>query len=343
MPAGGAETQIYLLARALSNRGRRVCIATDEAGAELPHEVDGIVIRARRRAPARGRGLVPVAHDFAHVARTLAPIDADVFVQRSAGVLTGYVGLCARGKKRRFVYSSSSVIDFDFARVAGKRSRLWLYGLGLRLAERIVVQTLEQERLCQAHLGREAVVIRSIAEPAELRKARPEAFLWVGNLAPAKRAEAYLGLARALPEARFRLVAAASPAERRRLEAAAGGIENVELLPPRPRSKLMGLIESAVAVVNTADYEGLPNVFLEGWSRGVPTLSLTHDPDGVIERERLGGFARGDERRLASLASRLWQERGAQTRVAARCRAYVQREHAPEQIAERWIQALRLA
>jgi hypothetical protein len=65
-------------------------------------------------------------------------------------------------------------------------------------------------------------------------------------------------------------------------------VPNIQLLEPLPRTELMRLIDSAVAMVNTADYEGMPNIFLESWARGVPALSLLHDPDGVIERESLG-------------------------------------------------------
>ena len=44
----------------------------------------------------------------------------------------------------------------------------------------------------------------------------------------------------------------------------------------------------AVAAVNTSEFEGMPNVLLEAWSRGVPALVLHYDPGGVVRAHRLG-------------------------------------------------------
>src|SRR5439155_6135902 len=121
-----------------------------------------------------------------------------------------------------------------------------------------------------------------------------------------------------------------SPDLVRAVERGAATTPNLELLSPRPRRELMDLVDRAVAVVNTADFEGMPNIFLEGWSRGVPALALTHDPDGVIERERIGTFAHGSFFRFVELANRMWERRDEQAGLAARCQAYVAREHASE-------------
>jgi glycosyltransferase involved in cell wall biosynthesis len=119
-------------------------------------------------------------------------------------------------------------------------------------------------------------------------------------------------------------------------------VTNIELLDSRPRTELLGLIESAVAMVNTADYEGMPNIFLESWARGVPALSLIHDPDGVIERESLGFFADGSPERFAAQARRLWQTRRNQSELQERCRDYVAREHGPDWVVDRWVETLGL-
>jgi hypothetical protein len=105
----------------------------------------------------------------------------------------------------------------------------------------------------------------------------------------------------------------------------------------------MDLVDRAVAVVNTADFEGMPNIFLEGWARGVPALALTHDPDGLIEQYGLGAFAQGSSERLLELARELWEERTGQAEIAVRCRQYILEHHAPEAISARWQEALGLA
>jgi hypothetical protein len=95
-------------------------------------------------------------------------------------------------------------------------------------------------------------------------------------------------------------------------------------------------MDRAVAMVNTSEYEGMPNVFLEGWSRGVPALAFGHDPDGVVQRHGLGGYAAGSRERLAELARSFWASRDDQREVAERCIAYVHGAHDEEVVCTAW-------
>lgn len=342
VPPGGAETQVQLLATRLAASGLQVALVV-LPHEELPRSVDGIDVIARPRSFVGRRGLGKLL-EVAAVAWALLPIRTSIFVQRAAGFDTGLVGMAARARGSRFVYASASVVDFEFGRLERRRRNLAIYRLGVRLANPIVVQTPEQVGLCEARFGRTPVMIKSLAASAPRRSSPPRAFLWIGRLTYYKRPLEFVELARALPEAKFEIVAVPVGREAeslsREIEARAATMENLTVLEPRPRSELAELIASAVAVVNTSDYEGMPNIFLEGWARGVPALALSHDPDGVIERERLGGFAAGSPTRLGELARAMWESRDEQIEIAERCRAYVEREHSPEAGARQWREAL---
>jgi glycosyltransferase involved in cell wall biosynthesis len=346
LPPGGAETQVYLVARALAARGLRVCAVSYETSRALPRQVEGIDIVARPSPRWRARkGVLGKLDEILTAWRTVARLDANVFVQRGTGIDTGLVGLAVKAKRRRFVYSTASTIDFDYRRV-DKRSTAELFNFGVRLADTVVVQTAEQVPLCVEAFGKTPVVVSNIIEPAPQRTAAPEAFLWAGKYASTKQPMAYVELARALPEFPFRLVGVPSEKDsveiEREVRQAAAGVPNLELCAARPRHELMELVERAVAIVSTSPREGMPNVFLEGWARGVPALALHHDPDGIIGGEQLGGFAHGSPTRLAELAAEMWSSRDRQREVAERCRSYVARSHGADAIAERWMQALGL-
>lgn len=328
---GGAETQLVMLARALAARGRRVAVAVFDLPGGVPARMDGVEVITLPHPPAGG-GRARL------VAGLLRRVDAEVFVQRAAGTYTGVVGLAARAKRRRFVYSSASDYDFDAAYLAADPTARRLFPIGIRCAHEIVVQTEVQAAMCRAVWQRHATVIRSIAETAQPRSNPPEAFLWVGRMAPYKRPEAFVELAERVPQARFRMVGDATEAIRAR----AADCANLELLEPRPRAQLAALLDRAVAIVSTSVKEGMPNVFLEGWARGVPALALSHDPDGIVERHRLGAVAGDSMDRLARLAAEGWNDRARQAEVAARCRAYVAREHTTGQIAAQWERVLDL-
>src|SRR5262249_16741944 len=136
---------------------------------------------------------------------TALRVDADVIVQRAAGSFTGMVGVPARLRGRRFVYSTASDLDFDPELLRDGIIAPRLFRLGVRAANEIVVQTEAQAELCRTRWRRRCTVIRSVAEPAPPR-GEPDAFLWIGRANANKRPEAVLELAARLPDARFRMV-----------------------------------------------------------------------------------------------------------------------------------------
>jgi glycosyltransferase involved in cell wall biosynthesis len=189
-------------------------------------------------------------------------------------------------------------------------------------------------------------MIKSLEPLAESQSQAPEAFLWVGRLVSYKCPLEYIALARSFPEAKFWMIGVPEPhldGEQPLAQdviAEAEKVRNLELLPPQPHDAIENLMGRAVASVNTADFEGMPNVLLEAWCRGVPALVLTHDPDGVVEKHGLGGFANGSADRLVELAREQWASRDDRRLLSQRCRTYIQTHHAPELVTRQWLEVL---
>ena len=329
-----------LLARELARLGLRVAIIAFGNRGELPTRVDGVDIVRRPWYRKRGHLVSKVLEPMV-IWNALWRTPSRTTVYRAIGLELGLLALYASCSRRRLVFSSANIVDFDPAQILSKRRDRILYRFGVWRADQIVVQSDEQVQLCQAAFGRRPTLIRSLATVSEAPKQVPEAFLWVGRLVSYKRPLDYVALARAVPDARFWMVGVPAVLASERptadaVRAAAADLPNLELLEPRPRAEIEALMERAVASVNTADFEGMPNVLLEAWSRGVPALVLNHDPDGVVTRYGLGDFAGGSLAALADLAREQWSQRSDRAELARRCRDYIASHHAPGVVARQW-------
>jgi hypothetical protein len=329
--SGGAELQAFYLARALAERGLRVAHIVTEVPPrrQLGCQVDLVAQIPRTRGP-RGTRSIP------SIWQALSRTDASVYVQRSAGAATGVVGAFARAERRRFVYSLSSAADL--ARGLLPPSHAAIKEAGLLLADCVVTQTQEQLDVAVHKLGKKVRLIRSFCEPLSLALSA-ETFLWIGGLIDYKDPLAYLDLAERVPEARFLMVASPRPGWDQLAEevgARARLLPNVELARPLPRSELLALYAQAVAVVGTSTFEGFPNTFMEAWAAGVPALSLSVDPDGVIARHGLGAVANGSIDQLAELARGFWRRR-AENDAGTAAQEYIRREHHPVAIGDAWM------
>ena len=135
----------------------------------------------------------------------------------------------------------------------------------------------------------------------------------------------YVELARTVPEARFRMVApwtSDTPgALLEQVTKAAGETPNLEFMPHQWRQEVLKLIGRSTAVVVTSRHEGMPNVFLEAWARGIPVVSLHFDPDGRIAGEGLGLFADGSWEDFVAAVRRLWTDPELRRQIGERAAA----------------------
>jgi glycosyltransferase involved in cell wall biosynthesis len=327
---GGAERQMLMLARALARRGLRVCHVV-EGLPGLPPSSHGVdLILQRPRDPGGGPRLPFL------VLEALRRADASVYLQMSAGLVTGIVASHVRVRRRRFVYATSSSLDLLGGLPLSARDAL-LARLGLRLADAIVVQTDDQLRA--AGDRRDVALIPSLCDCPPISETPRDIFLWVGRQASYKNPLAFAQLAHDVPEARFVMVGIPAPGGApgdAALARATAEASNLEILPPLAHSQVLSLYERAVAVVNTSDFEGFPNAFMEGWARGALALSLRIDPDGVIAKHGLGVAAEGSPQVLAAAAREAWERRAEPDRRRSDAVEYVRANHSPDAVAEQW-------
>jgi glycosyltransferase involved in cell wall biosynthesis len=349
---GGAELQTTLLARILAGDGLRVAHIVYPVAVIAPQRPPSLEV-VQRPPRARRRDVLGKLGETLGVWRALVAADARLYVFRtglSGGVAAFVVGaLFCFIRRRRLVLAASNDLDFIFERPDRSRLTEALYRLALTRTRRVVVQSEQQLGLARTAVGNSGRVrlIPSFAEPAEDEATPPkrDAFLWVGRLVEYKLPLRYVELAGALPDVRFVMIAPTTgettQALKQQLAAETTDLPNLEILAHLRRERTLELIRRSIAVVGTSHHEGMPNVFLEAWSRGVPVISLHFDPDGRIAREGMGICAQGSWDRFVEAARRLREDPELRATLGDSGRRYVARVHSPAIVGAHWITLLR--
>ena len=150
--------------------------------------------------------------------------------------------------------------------------------------------------------------------------------LWIGRSDTTKRPEHVLALARRTPDHPFVMIMNPSdPAIDADIRARASG--NVHIIDRVPFDRIDGWFQRAMMLINTSDYEGFPNTFLQGAKYGVPTVSLRVDPDGFLQQHGCGIACEGDADRFAAAHARLLADSAERSRMGEVARAYVAAHH----------------
>ncbi len=330
--AGGAELQTKLLARTLAERGRSIAHivwSLQSSAREVPAGVT-LVERGDHR---EARDVAKKVLELWSIWRSMSVADARVYLFRGSGVQLFVGALFCRLRGRRLLFAAANDLDFDLDRNDRSRWFMSLYRLGLKEAAEVVVQTSEQEALAPR-----AGIDPDVSEEA------PRQCLWAGRLVDYKRPLEYVRLAEALPSIEFLMVAAETTETSRELgeavKEAGRRLPNLTVMPTMARSKVLAEINRSFAVISTSSHEGMPNVFLEAWARGIPTASLSFDPDGRIEQCKLG-FACGDRwPDFVAAVSSLCEDRELRAAFSERVSRYVRETHSIDAVARRWDEVL---
>lgn len=260
---------------------------------------------------------------------------ADVYVQSSAAALTGLSAWFCRRRGAAFVYrvshDSNCVPGGQHIRYSRDRK---LYEYGLRGADLIVAQTLSQQEALKRNYGLRSHIGGSLVEPpatcTDIEK-RTVDVLWVGRIQPIKKPELALELARILSNSTFRVVGGPNWRTQElfdELKRRAAGLANVEMMGYQTYQTTRTMFSQAKVFLSTSQSEGFPNTYLQAWIAGTPVIAF-FDPDGLIERERLGIVVRNREEAV-EVASRLLKDSDLWRQYSERARSYALAHHGPK-------------
>jgi len=290
---GGAQVQQVLIAKGLVKRGCNTTFITANVYQQDEETIDGIKVL---KAFNPNDGIRFIRFFFPRlfgIWKALKKADAQIYYQRSAGFLTGVVGVFCKLMRRRFVFATSSDFNVDggFSKT-GKKKDTVSYHLGLKLADRIVVQSKYQQKLLERNYGPLSKVVPNAIEISDLNQIedKKEYVLWVGNLYRLKQPELFIKLATKLPAHQFVIVGSmkGDEAYQKYVKKTIDENANLTYIGPVPHNQIIRFYDRAYCLVNTSKYEGFSNTFLEAWSRKTPVISMNSNPDGIIAEYGLG-------------------------------------------------------
>ena len=344
-PAGGAELQQALLAKALARRGWSVSMAVADYGQPDGAAWDGVrTFKAYR--PDEGIPVLRFLHPrWTKLHAALRRADADIYYASCAGGQLAQVALFARSRGRKVVFRIASDTDCDprTLLVRYRRDRM-LYRWGLARADLVLAQTPSQQRALARNFGRDSRVVGSLLEtsgrsppPAE----RDIGALWVGNLRPLKRPHFFLDAAARLPGLSFHMIGGPMPGAEALYEEVrqrAASLPNVTFHGFVPQHEVGAYFERAQVFVSTSQIEGFPNTYLQAWSRGTPVVAFL-DPDRLLTQKRLGILVSGVEE-LQDAIARLAGDRAEWEQAGARGRRYIEERGGESELVSDYVAAL---
>ena len=348
---GGAERQVQLLARGLRDQGWEtiyICErSTDKPRREVVNGMEVLALPLRKR---RNAWL-----NFSALKEAMIKSRADLFYQRVRRPYTGLVVRIARKLKKPVVYAVASIADVnrrrDLFRKMNSGSPIdllinpflrYVENWGITNADAIILQTQDQLRLLESEYKRGGTVIPNhlfLENDQPNVKISPPEILWISNIKQMKRPELFVELAHRCHDLDVRFIMAGSCEQdkfQHNIAEAERKLSNFFYIGPLKPSEAEKRIASAALLINTSEFEGFPNVLQQAWAKGVPTLCLGIDPDGIIEREGLGVNAKSVDELEAALR-RLLSDDEQRESIGERAREFARRSYDLKNLLPRYV------
>jgi glycosyltransferase involved in cell wall biosynthesis len=343
---GGAEYQTSLLAQGLVTRGHEVVFLATDAGRESTTEVDGITLWEtpgwRRTGWAEHRR---------QVAQAIRETKPDICYVRLLTELANTAALCQH-VEIPVVSASSSLREISPFLLgyypveaighlrSGRTVPHFRSFLAIRSSAAHVCNTcaLQQKMRRWFHHKPIRMIYNGspVAPSEEMHQASTGQVVWVNNLKRRKRPQLFVEVARRLPEFRFVMIGATPSGGRYARELRSmlqQAPANFLYLGPMPLAQVNTIIKQSDLLLYTSKVgaEGFGNSFLQAWLRGVPTVSLSFELDGILERENIGRFCATFEQLVAEVRD-LMEDETARLEMGRKAREYAERHHSAERM-----------
>lgn len=307
-PSGGAEMQLALIARMLSDKGHRVAIIDNhKSGKNIIFNNIEIYFTAHSNL----RGIRFLFEKIPNSFIYLFKIKADYYYLRGFSYKYFIVAFISKIRNAKLIIGISSDMD-----VLGFKKRIkYLYHAKrsfidwirndipssiiastlLKLASIRIVQHEDQKKALQS-FKIESTVVPNFSPTIynEKNTIIEDSYIYVGSLIERKGLSDLVKLIELCPEINFKIIGSPQGKIAGQITRELIKLSNVEFFNQLPREQVILKIVHSKGLLNFSKMEGFPNTFLEAWSGGIPVFSLWVDPGNVIKTYNLGKCFNGN-------------------------------------------------
>ena len=318
---GGAEVDLYLLATELARDANFAvsCIVADYGQPAVEVRQNVTLFRSLNFK----KNLVSKT---ASLWRALRQTDASIYLQKAVSWGTFFVAMFCKIHKRAFIYRTATAGECDGSWPKNFLERK-AFGISLRQADVVLTQNIADRDNLRSTTGILAVAIPNghiLLPPDQCLR---DTVLWVGRSDKIKRPEVFIDLAAEKPDEKFTMICqrATGDNEYDRLTARAAQVKNLEFIERVPFAEVDIFFQRASVFVNTSDFEGFPNTFIQACKCGTPILSLNVNPDDFLNKYKCGLCAKGDWKTFRNMLAELLA--GGSDEYGRNARLYAEQNH----------------
>ena len=202
--------------------------------------------------------------------------------------------------------------------------------LAFRLADTVIVQNKYQYESFATHFQKQPKLIRNGFSFENLDIEKDGSILWVGRCERLKKPEVFIELASQLNETRFVMVCPAALNQEKyfqEIKLKASTITNLEFKAFVEFHEIEQYFRRAVVFVNTSEFEGFPNTFIQAAKFKNVIVSLNVDPDNFIRYFKCGKVCNGEEQKIKENIVNLLNSKSLMNKLAENAFAYTKENH----------------
>lgn len=341
MSTGGAEYQSYLLAKCLSKYYEVPFVSIVESGHTIPTDKFKVYPIYKREILRKILNRYFIL-DYKLLTKLLMRINPDIIYQRVGFAYTGIAARYSKQYNKKMIWHISSDNDVRKFRFHINRNILTDYidkkclEYGIKKTDYIVCQTKYQKMLLKRNYGKKCDLFLPNFHPTpttDINKKPPLKILWIANIKHLKQPEYFINLAENFAgqhSLQFIMIGkGGNNMYMKHLSRKISKLDNLNFLGEKPFDEVNKILSGAHILVNTSKYEGFPNTFIQAWMRRVPVVSLDVDPDGVLEKNKIG-FHSGTFEQMVKDVQLLIENEKLREEIGARALQYAFENHTIE-------------
>ena len=229
--------------------------------------------------------------------KAIYKVKTGVIIQHGLTIFSCLLAVYCKVFGTKFVYMFASDVEADGCYQRTNKKAL-LFKLLIRCADVLITQNQYQYRKIFTDYSRKTNILYSGFPIKKLLNTNRDFILWIGRAEKLKNPLKFIDLASLNSDHKFVMVCNNSVGPEdyfNRMKYLADGVKNIEFIPYVPFSKINAYFRGAKLLVNTSDYEGFPQVFIQAAMNKVPIISLNVNPDNFITKYNCGVVCDGDE------------------------------------------------